>query len=238
MDLDYSPIKQRLNKYCYPRSSLLSVYLLGTTADEKTTSSDGDIDFLFIIKDNLKNDFLIPVGIEFRKALKDIFKNKKTFIFDSPSYDRPDILAEGTIRIHLLVHKESWVRHSLDTNNWVFTCWSNKNKLLVGQKILKGKKGVLNLSLVDEFDGLPSIIKRIDFSILSYDITKYQPYFQKLYKYSVSRYNEIVKEFSELNFEVFETKRKSIIESDILFVRNLLDKLSIKIKTFLGKIPG
>lgn len=234
MPLDFTPIKRNLSKHCYPAGDLLSVYLLGTSSDRSTLSAKSDLDLLFIIKDTVASTFLNDIGVDFRKSLGEIFEGRKVFLFDSPSYDRPDIVQRDSIRIHLLVHKEGWVRHSLDTNNWVFVCWSNKNKLLLGKSTLDPQQGVLNHSIIDEFDGLPSMVRRIDFSLVSYDVEYYQAYFIKLVKYCCSRYNEIVQTFSQLRFSTVDLAQEKIELDDIYFVRELLTNLTNKIRSLLG----
>jgi predicted nucleotidyltransferase len=215
---NFAPLITNLKPHLKPNGPLISLTLLGSYADQSLTNNS-DLDLLFIVDNEVTALNFVSIGKSLRSGLSKCFPNRNLFIFDSPSLDRPDITPSDSIRVHLLVHKIDWVQESLRIKNWVFTCWSNKHETILGEDVLNPPlKPELNASLIDEFDGLPSIERRIEYALLSSDLNQCEAYFKKLASYAFARYSEIISTFPELkSTELSEIKKHKQGSKEYLF---------------------
>lgn len=185
------PLCQELRRNLSPSGCLISVTLVGSHAS-RSASSDSDIDLLFITINDTCGDDIVSLGRSIRKGLEDCFPDEELFLFDSPGLDRPEMVPEGSRRVQLLLHRQEWVEHSLATKNWVFISWVRTHVPLIGTDLLgREVEPSLNESLIDEFDGLPALIRHIDSTILISDPVNDEKYLAKLARNSLARVSEI-----------------------------------------------
>jgi hypothetical protein len=183
----------------FPGGPFVSAYLLGSHATQ-TATMESDVDILLVAEDAADGLALMRASGAVRRVLARAFPDERLFLFNSPDADRGDGSVSSTRRVQLLLHRRAWVSEYLVKKNWVLVNWARNHLLLIGDEILDFQiEPELNGSIVDEFDGLPSILRRIDNAILLMDPGAPSPEVVKTARYAFARCAEIRETFPQLN---------------------------------------
>lgn len=220
----------------HPHGRLIAAAVVGSCAVQRD-SPDSDLDLLLVVADDFGLEDAVRLGKALRLGLARCFPKQKLYLFDSPELDRPDLLPAGARRVQLLLHRIGWVRGEIKRKNWVFTCWAKKHLILLGvDPFIAGIAPVMNESLIDEFDGLPNILRRIDSASITFDLKEHADHFRKLIRYAHARVDDILDAFPGLASSArFRHGSPTSVWDELMLARTRVERMLARLKRALDK---
>ena len=207
----------------------MTCYVIGSwSLKQKETNKDRDV---LIV---LKNDFPVKDIPRLREKLVGIFggNNIYDFFFHAYYCDKCSF-TKNLNKIHIILIREDSLLSAIKESDWIVYNWSQLNCLIYGSDYFPESKSIdSNISLVDEYDGIPGLLRNIELTLISKNPQKEYFEYIKMGEYLKNRLNDIINQFN-IDCEEITINNDSIEDSFISIYEKggiILSEIERKIK--------